>query len=113
MMKRYIKNLLMALMGRNPFQRELKEVKEAYEETAKKVTGLSSLYKKVSEEMDAVEKQQKDYQTLVENYRERLKEKDELIVRMKEDYQQRLAGYNAKIDELQRRRTRQSKHQRK
>jgi len=92
-MKRYLKNLLTALFGNNPFQMELEKAKEDYEKTAARVKKLDELYTKVQGQMGS-------YQNLVEILRKRLTEKDELLKRTKEEYQKRIEQYNQKISEL-------------
>lgn len=82
-MKRYFLNLWEALLGRNPYRAELERMME----------DCATLDAQHSREV-------KSYQTLVENLRQRLHDKDELMKRMKDDYQERIEQYNAKIDEL-------------
>lgn len=81
-MKRYLVNLALALAGRNPFRSELERVKEEYEKTAEKVRLLSDYHIKAQEAIEETRKQTRSYQVLIENLRERLKEKDELINQM-------------------------------
>lgn len=104
----YFKNLLIALFGNNPYQMELDRVREEYEKTAEKVTQLDDLYWAFKEQLATAEKQVASYQTLVENLRERLKEKDEQIAHMNKSRQQlvdenqkRIAAYSETIAKLQ------------
>ena len=92
-MKRYLKNLLTALFGNNPFQMELAKAREDYEKTAARVEKLDKLYTKVQGQMGS-------YQNLVENLRKHLIEKDELLKRTKKEYQERIEQYNKIISEL-------------
>ena len=78
----YIKNLMTALFGENPYQKELEEVRQHYEKTAARVEQLEELRFKFEERMDDTEKMVATYQTLVENLRRRLREKDDLIRQM-------------------------------
>ena len=96
-MKRYLKNLLSAICGNNPYRLELDELKEQMKKADENVGMLQDAYYGVQEKMveakkllAGYEKQMKSYQTLVENYRERIKE-----------YQQRIEKYNVTIDEIQ------------
>lgn len=100
-MKRYFRNLLTALMGRNPLQAELQQVKKDYATAVKQVKQLEDYYRLMKEKMAGIEKQVMDYQTLTDNLRQRIMDKDELMARMKEDYQKRIENYNVVIDKLQ------------
>ena len=110
-MKRYLRNLLMAIIGRNPYQVELDELTEHYEKTAERVMRLEEMHLTLQMKLKETFKWVSDYQALVENLRKRLSDKDaELedarkeynmwMQRQKADYQQRIDEYNAKIDEL-------------
>lgn len=107
-MKRYFKNLFIALCGNNPYQMELDRVREEYEKTAEKVAQLEDLYWTFKELKVDVDKQMASYQTLVENLRQRLKEKDEQIAQLKlsrqrlvNEHQNPLAAYSETIAKLQ------------
>lgn len=113
-MKRYFKNLWLALMGVNPFQQELDEKCSQYERTADNLSALQQQYYTALDNWDKAEKNACGQQQLVENLRVRIKEKDaeldaagrefrERMERMKADYQKRIDGYNLKIEELQKR----------
>ena len=110
-MRRYFKNLLIALMGRNPYQIELDELREHYEKAAERVNELNDFYFKMVEKMDQTKRRMNDYQTLIENLRNRLAEKEteneqqgadfrERMERMKADYQKRIDEYNKTIKKL-------------
>lgn len=71
-MKSYLRNLISFLIGRNPYQ----------------------------EQLDAAMRRERSLQTLVENLRERIREKDELIYYIKKDYAQRIHDYDVEIDAL-------------
>lgn len=72
--KQYFKNLIRALLGRNPFQMELDEVREMYEKTAERVSELQEYYFKIVEQMDQSKRQMKDDQRLIESLRDRVGE---------------------------------------
>lgn len=90
-----------ALAGRNPYQEELDEVREAYGKTAADVASLRVEYTNTQEHANAArhiiaeyekllaksEKQLSSYQALIELLRERIRE-----------YQERIEAYNAEID---------------
>lgn len=104
-MRRYFKNLLIALLGRNPYQIELDEVKEKYEAAAENVNSLNDMYYKLLEKMDYAEKWIADYQRIIENLRERIKEKEEMLSQQDRDYrasldeyEKRIKAYKVKID---------------
>jgi chromosome segregation ATPase len=124
-MKQYLRNLCLALCGNNPYQVELADVRGKYEKAAERVTGLQELYFKGVELYDAVSRhvaeleklvadgkeQEKSLQRLIENLRERMAEKDDVLAqqgkefrermeRMKADYQRRIDEYTAEIDRL-------------
>ena len=75
----YFKNLMMALMGRNPYPEELERITEQYEKTADKVRELNDLYDESVESLERLTAQVGDYETLVENLRERIAEKEVVI----------------------------------
>lgn len=131
-MERYLKNLWLALTGRNPFRQELEEKTDQLAKAAVNVTSLHDLYYAALEkwnnettqriEAEAVndrlarrigdlEKRIAGMQVLVENLRERVREKDvemdaagrefqERMNRMKGEYQNRIEAYNLEIDAL-------------
>ena len=109
-MRRYLKNLIIALMGRNPYRMELDDLTEKYEKTAERVYGLNDIYFKMVEKMEETKMRMNDYQTLVENLRQRVDEKEveldcqkkdfrDRMERIKSDYQKRLNACNRKIEE--------------
>ena len=128
-MKRYLKNLWLALTGTDPYQAELDEMKDKYEKTAMNVDTLrrsgNRLYDllerkgldmdRLKQELDACrqrleegEKAASGLQQLVENLRDRIGEKDALIGQMKEEhwkseveYEKRIADYSCQVAKLQ------------
>jgi len=73
-MKRYIRNLLIALRGRNPYQEELDGLKEKYEKAGENVRSLRGMYYGAVERLNEADKEVKQLQVLTENLRERIKE---------------------------------------
>lgn len=132
-MKRYLKNLWGALCGSDPFRTQLAEAREQLEKAAENISSLQDqLYAalnhwdgcqmKLEEANKALEaatetaacKQLKSMQRLVENLRQRIKEKDaeiedagrefhERMEQTKADYQKRIDEYNEEIDKLRNR----------
>lgn len=109
---RYLLNLLTALMGINPYKKELKEKCSLLEKSAAHVDTLYNMYYKAVDDWDTARKEAASLQKLVENLRDRIKEKDaemeaagrefhDRMERMKADYQRRIGEYNEKIEELQ------------
>ena len=110
-MKRYFRNLFLAIFGNDPFQKELDDLSEKYEKAADHVKSLQDLYYKINEKMEEDAKMLISNQTLIENLRQRVTEKEEELEhqgsdyrermdRMKAEYQQRIKEYNITIDEL-------------
>lgn len=89
-MKRYFKTLLYALLGRNPFQVELDEVKRQYESADCNVRILNDLYGKMQEKIVAAEKWIISYQKLIENLRESINEKEQTIESLRKDCRERI-----------------------
>ena len=105
---KYIRNLITALAGSNPYQMELDRVREEYEKTAERVRELGDIYYKLREQLTETNKQVAGYQTLIENLRKRLSEKDTLMEQAREDsrkqaeeYRKRISDYSATIARLQ------------
>ena len=107
-MRRYLKNVVMALLGRNPYREELDELKEKYEKTGENVKSLRGMYCDVVERWTEADKQAKSLQALVENLRERIREKDagleeqerafrELLEQTRREYDKRIATYAEEI----------------
>ena len=95
-MKRYIKNLWLALTGSDPYQAELVEKDRQLENAAVNVNSLQEIYYDIldkytdaKERLAKSEKQVMSYQALVENQRERIR-----------DFQQRIEDYNKEMDRL-------------
>jgi len=111
-MRRYLKNVLIALFGRNPYRQELDELKEKYEKAGENVKSLRGMYCDAVERWTEADKQAKSLQALVENLRERIREKDarldeqerafrELLEQTRREYDKRIATYAEEIERLQ------------
>lgn len=91
-MKHYWKILFMALMGKNPFRKELEQVTQNYEKTARRIDSLDeSLYHLEKRLYDSSERE-KNCQALIENLRKRLSEKDQTIEDLRKE-QNRLSEF--------------------
>lgn len=93
-MKRYLRNLMMAACGRNPFQEELEQEKKAVEATRQRIEETYRLYRDLEQRING-------YQNLIENQRRRLVEKDALIAQMMRDGAKTAQAYEERIGELQ------------
>lgn len=102
-MKQYFKNLFLALIGCNPFELQLDEMRTYYQKTAERVTELDEMYHKLQEALSKKEKTISDYQNLTENLRSRITEKDVEYERMKKHYQERIKQYTEEIDTMKNR----------
>lgn len=110
-MKQYLKNLITALSGRNPYREDVGELRERYEKTAENVEALRVMYGNLLEAkclgedqlreyeqlLSSSEKQLASYQTLVDNLRERITEKDAMMDQMRKDYQQQVRNYEKRV----------------
>lgn len=105
-MRHYFQNLITALLGSNPYQKELDDVREKYGKTAERVGQLEDMYYKSLEKWEEAGRQGEEaskqlagYQTLVENLRDRVAEKDALIAQLKEEAAARADGYKRRIED--------------
>lgn len=78
-MRRYLKNLLSALLGNNPYQAERDDLAAKLEKAGENYHQLNDLYYNMVERWEAERKQVASLQQLVENLRERIKDKDAAI----------------------------------
>lgn len=78
-MKRYLKNLLSALLGNNPYEAERDDLAAKLEKAGDNVRGLQELYYNMVEQWEAEQKQITSLQQLVENLRERIRDKEAVI----------------------------------
>ena len=117
-MRRYLKNLLMAMLGRNPYQQELDELKEKYEKAGENVQSWQTMYYKAWDNVAAMEAKMKEedkqivsLQALVENMRERVREKDaeleeqdkdfrKWMEQTRQEYDKRIATYAEEVERL-------------
>lgn len=99
-MKSYLKNLLIALKGRNPYQEELDEKNRRLQKVADHNQSLhDQLYAALNNWdgcrllLEDAEKKCASLQQLVENLRDRIKDKDAEIEQMRQEYDKRVATY--------------------
>lgn len=78
-MKRYLKNLLAALLGKNPYQAERDELRRQMKQASENVERLRDMYCAACEKWAQGDKQVASLQQLVENLRERIADKDAAI----------------------------------
>lgn len=83
-MKRYLKNLLSALLGNNPYRAERDDLAVKLEKAGENISRLQDLYYNVLEKWEANKKQVASLQQLVENLRERIADKDAIIAKLQE-----------------------------
>ena len=84
-MRQYFKNLLSALLGNNPYRAEREELAEKLAKADEHVHGLNELYYNMLEKWETDRKQLASLQQLVENLRERIKDKDAVIEQLQND----------------------------
>lgn len=134
-MKHYIKNLVLAICGRNPFAEEVEDMKEKLEKAGENVRGLQDqLYTALEKWNEAQQllfesgrmvgerdkwlaekdRQMASQQQLVENLRERIRDKDAELEEQgrafrqsmeptRQDCDKRIATYAHEIERLQKR----------
>ena len=118
-MKRYVFNLWDALRGRNPYRQELDELNRQVESAQENVQSWKAMYYKVWDNIAATEAEMKEkdkqivsLQSLVENLRERIREKDarleeqgrafrELLEQTRREHDKRIATYAEEIERSQ------------
>jgi dipeptidase len=98
--RRYFRNLIAAMFGNNPYQIELNRLSEEYEKAADNVKQLEEYYWLFKAQQAEVEQQVASYQTLVDNLRKRLEEKDEMMEQMKAEYNKSIASLCETIERL-------------
>ena len=83
-MKIYLRNLLIAIFGRNPYRMELDYVRNEYNQAAERIGQLEQKEEEYCAKLIADKKRIAGYQNLTENLRDRITEKDgELYVQRK------------------------------
>ena len=82
--KRYLKNLVNAFLGRDPYREELEETKEKLEKSAENMKAMQDQLYSALDKWNEVVKTSEDLsrqvesrEKLIENLRERINEKDE------------------------------------
>lgn len=124
-MKQYFKNLVLAICGRNPFAEEVADLKENLEKAGENVRGLQDQLYAALENWESAKRllslnkerlaerdnQIASLQTLVENLRERIKDKEaeleeqgrafrERLEQTRQEYDGRIATYAEEIARL-------------
>lgn len=87
-MKNYLRNLLSALLGNNPYQTEHDELRRQMEQASENVELLRNMYCVACEKWEQGDKQVASLQQLVENLRERIADKDAVIAQMQKEYRE-------------------------
>ena len=73
-MKRYFNNLWMALIGSDPFRDELQDAKDKLNKAADNLSAMQNQLYAALEKWEQSAKRIDDYEALIENLRERIKE---------------------------------------
>lgn len=84
--KRYGKNLLLALLGNNPYQVEMDEARDYLEKAAGDLKATQDMCYSTMEMWSESQKQLKRMQQLVETLRGHLHEKDEQVDQLRREY---------------------------
>ena len=103
-MNNYVKNLLTAIRGKNPFQKEIEDIKDKMGKADDDIRILVESFNKVQENAARCEQ-------LLEKYKERLSESDKELMSYQKltenlrnrivEYQKRIEEYNKEIDRIQ------------
>lgn len=88
-MKYYWKNLINALIGKNLYSEELKQLNKQYQKTTEDVNRLNELYYDSLLAWQKADKQVKSFQTLTENLRQRIIDKDVVIAELQKELKQK------------------------
>lgn len=98
-MKSYLKNLINALLGINPYRAIMKHAMAEYGLTASSIMQMIAAGAQYKEEL-AVEKERiESYQNLTENLRQRITEKDIDIHRLQQEFTKMRSLYDKDIKE--------------
>lgn len=118
-MKHYIKNLVLAVCGRNPFADEVADLKEKLEKAGENVSGLNEMYFSACEKWEESQRtlfecrkmvmerdkqlaekdrQAASQQQLVENLRERIRDKDAELEEQGRAFRERLEQTRREYD---------------
>ena len=84
--KRYFKNLLLAMLGKNPYHMEMGEARDHLEKAAENLKTMQDMYNATMERWGESQKQLAQMQQLVETLRDHLREKDEQVERLHREY---------------------------
>ena len=90
-MKRYLRNLMNALLGINPYRLKIKQAMADYGLTASSIEQLVAAGAQYKEDLAVERERTVSYQNLTENLRQRITEKDIEIHRQAMNYQQEIA----------------------
>jgi len=99
-MIRYIKNILLAFAGCNPFRMELERIKTRYNDLQNQVLALQKLCDVCKEKQQLYEQYVSDYIILVENLRQHLSEKDRYVRDVEKYYNTKLKERDEEINGL-------------
>ena len=89
-MKGYLRNLMKALLGINPYRQKIKQAMAEYGLTARNIQKFVAAGVECKEKLTAERERVASYQNLTENLRQRITEKDIEIHRLTMDYQQEI-----------------------
>jgi chromosome segregation ATPase len=90
-MKGYLRNLMKALLGINPYRQKIKQAMAEYGLTARNIQQFVAAGVECKEKLTAERERVASYQNLTENLRQRITEKDIEIHRQAMNYQQEIA----------------------
>lgn len=96
-MRRYFKNLLSALLGNNPYEAELDDLRRQMEQASENVERLRDMYCAACEKWESAKR-------LLSINRERIEKRDSQIASLQqlvENLRERIADKDAVIDQLQ------------
>ena len=88
--KRYVKNLLLALLGNNPYQMEMDEARNHLEKAAENLKATQDMCWQAMEMWSDSQKQLAQMQQLVETLRGHLREKEEQAEQLRREYLDRI-----------------------
>lgn len=83
---RYLRNLLLALTGNNPYQMELDEAREHLEKAADNLSATQDMCYSTMERWNESQQQVVQLQHVIETLRGHLREKDEMLEQMRQEY---------------------------
>lgn len=85
-MKSYLKNIFIAIMGRNPFIEQLDELRDKYNKVCDKYEQLNELYMNAIERWCGEVNKDKADSAIIENLRERLADEKKEAKKIQERY---------------------------